>query len=64
MVVSESGTGFLTVFEFVCYLFQQSRNLVRMSINREEFICLFDVDGTLTVPRQVSPCIKFPLDLI
>ena len=37
------------------YLFQYSKKLIKMSslTKREEIICLFDVDGTLTLPRQV-----------
>ena len=38
------------------YLFQFSRKLTKMASlpKREEIICLFDVDGTLTLPRNVS----------
>lgn len=39
---------------FIAALNLSNRFSKMSSLKREEIICLFDVDGTLTMPRQVN----------
>lgn len=60
VMCSKTGARYLihtlSSFSRKRYLFQFSSKLTKMASlpKREEIICLFDVDGTLTMPRNVS----------